>query len=175
MRVSLPRRTDDLYRVCFVCTGNICRSVMGEFVFEDLLAQAGLSRSVGVLSAGTSRWHVGEDMDPRSRASLERRGYAAPLHAVRQFEASWFDGVDLVVALDRGHRRTLLELARDEQDRSKVELLLAFDPDQAALHDVPDPYFSDDLAFDRVIATIEQACRPLLRHVSERLAVRGEA
>lgn len=170
MRVGTPRRADDLYRVCFVCTGNICRSPMGEFVFEQMLVDAGLSESVGVLSAGTGRWHVGADMDRRSRASLERRGYPAAGHTARRFEKDWFDGVDLVVALDRTHRRTLLELARDEQDRAKVELLLAFDPGQSALHDVPDPYFSDQFAFDRVLTAVEQACRPLLRHVSERLA-----
>ena len=36
-----------MYRIMFVCHGNICRSPMAEFVFKDMLGKAGftLSRS----------------------------------------------------------------------------------------------------------------------------------
>ncbi len=30
------------YRVCVVCTGNICRSPMGEFILRELFEEAGL-------------------------------------------------------------------------------------------------------------------------------------
>lgn len=48
-----------MYRVCFVCTGNICRSPMAESVFRSLVADAGLADLVEVDSAGTGGWHEG--------------------------------------------------------------------------------------------------------------------
>lgn len=41
------------YRVCFVCTGNICRSPMAEAVFRTFVEDAGLGALVRVDSAGT--------------------------------------------------------------------------------------------------------------------------
>lgn len=46
-----------------VCTGNICRSPMGEVILRAMLDEAGLTH-VAVGSSGTGRWHVGEGADP---------------------------------------------------------------------------------------------------------------
>ena len=51
------------YRVTFVCTGNICRSPMAEWVFRHHVEEAGLE--VEVDSSGTGEWHVGSDADHR--------------------------------------------------------------------------------------------------------------
>src|SRR5882724_9144647 len=98
--------SDTPYRVCFVCTGNICRSPMAEAVLRRMVVDAGLAGEVEVRSAGTGDWHIGQDADPRALAVLRRHGY--PLaHTARQWAVADFDGADLVVALDRGHYRTL--------------------------------------------------------------------
>ncbi|ETB25810.1 hypothetical protein O983_09955, partial [Mycobacterium avium 09-5983] len=52
--------------VTFVCTGNICRSVMAEKMFADQLRRRGLADAVRVSSAGTGNWHVGECADERA-------------------------------------------------------------------------------------------------------------
>ncbi|MET9319998.1 hypothetical protein ABZX75_07350 [Streptomyces sp. NPDC003038] len=41
-----------MYRVCFVRTGNICRSPMAESVFRARVAEAGLAGLIAVDSAG---------------------------------------------------------------------------------------------------------------------------
>src|SRR5690606_28850721 len=103
------------YRVCFVCTGNICRSPMAESVFRTRVAEAGLEDLVEVDSAGTGGWHEGEGADPRTVAVLRENGYGAA-HTARQFDPSWFRRLDLVVALDAGHLRALRRLAPTERD-----------------------------------------------------------
>ena len=162
----------DRFRVCFVCTANLCRSVAAEFMFERMLQEAGLDEQVGVWSSGTSRWRRDGDMDPRTRDWLARHGYADGEHGMRQFEPAWFGEVDLVVALDRTHRRTLSNLARGDADLAKIALLCSFDAALAPLQDIPDPYSFDDDGFDRVMETIEQSCRSLLSHVQGELARR---
>jgi len=166
--MSFERTFDEsaLFRICFVCTGNICRSPMAETVFNALVKKAGLEGSVAVLSAGTGDWHVGEPSDDRTLAALSARGYNGSGHRGRQFDPEWFENLDLVVVFDRSQERILSAWATTEQDRSKVQLLLSFDAEQAPLTDVPDPYYSDAALFDQVLTMIERACTALFRQIT---------
>lgn len=96
-----------LFRICFVCTGNICRSPMAETVFKSMVKQAGLEKSIGVMSAGTGDWHVGEPSDDRTLAALDARGHNGTGHRARQFDPAWFADLDLVVVFDRSQERIL--------------------------------------------------------------------
>lgn len=156
-------------RVCFVCSGNICRSPTAEAVFVAMLREAGVD-DVVVDSAGTGDWHVGDDMDRRARATLVRRGYDHPRHDATQFTAADFHSRDLVVALDGGHVRHLRELAAHADDpqaaRAKIVLLRAYDPDAGpADQDVGDPYYGGSAGFVEVLEQIERACAGLLVRV----------
>jgi protein-tyrosine phosphatase len=153
------------FRICFVCTGNICRSPMAETVFKDMVKKAGFEAQVAVISAGTGDWHVGEPSDERTLAALAAQGYNGSGHRGRQFDPAWFDTLDLVVVFDRSQERILKAWASTEQDRSKVHLLSTFDNEQAALIDVPDPYYSDAALFDQVLTMIERACAALFRQI----------
>ncbi len=160
------------YRVCFVCTGNICRSPMAEFVFRARVAEAGLEDLVEVDSAGTGGWHEGEGADPRTVAVLRENGYAAE-HTARQFDPSWFSRLDLVVALDAGHLRALRRLAPTERDAEKVRLLLSYDPAAGDDLDVPDPYYGGPEGFDACLEMVEAASHGLLAAVREQVEGRA--
>ena len=153
------------FRICFVCTGNICRSPMAEVVFRDLVAKAGLSSKIAVSSAGTGDWHVGERSDERTLAALAAKGYDGSRHRARQFDPDSFDQLDLVIAFDRSHERILKAWATDERDSSKVNLLLTFDKDLSSQVDVPDPYYSDAAFFDHVLTMIESATSALFAQI----------
>ena len=166
-----PLRSDGVFQVSMVCTGNICRSPMAEVVLRDLVHKAGLDDRINVTSAGTGDWHVGEKADPRTLESLARRGYNGQAHRARQFDPAWFDELDLVIALDRSHERVIRGWADNDADRSKIRLLASFDPESAGVSDVLDPYYSDAAMFDQVLTIIERSCRalfaqlePALRH-----------
>jgi protein-tyrosine phosphatase len=160
------------YRVCFVCTGNICRSPMAEIVFRARVAEAGLDGLVEVDSAGTGGWHEGDAADPRTMAVLEENGYATG-HTARQFQPSWFSRLDLVVALDSGHLRALRRLAPTEQDAQKVRLLRSYDPAAGDDLDVPDPYYGGAEGFGECLEMVEAASAGLLAAVRE--DVEGQA
>ncbi|MEU7728925.1 low molecular weight protein-tyrosine-phosphatase [Streptomyces sp. NPDC040724] len=156
------------YRVCFVCTGNICRSPMAESVFRAHVARAGLDDLVEVDSAGTGGWHEGDGADPRTVAVLEAAGYEQD-HRARQFRSSWFDRLDLVIALDAGHLRDLRALAPTPQDAAKIRLLRSYDPAAAAAAetDVPDPYYGSLDGFEECLELVEAASPGLLDAVRE--------
>jgi protein-tyrosine phosphatase len=160
------------YRVCFVCTGNICRSPMAESVFRARVAEAGLDGLVEVDSAGTGGWHEGEGADPRTVTVLRENGYDAG-HTARQFDPSWFARLDLVIALDAGHLRALRRLAPTEQDADKVRLLRSYDPAADDDLDVPDPYYGGADGFDECLEMVEAASTGLLVAVREQ--VEGQA
>ncbi|HEY9499901.1 MAG TPA: low molecular weight protein-tyrosine-phosphatase [Terrimesophilobacter sp.] len=166
--MSFDRTLDEsaLFRICFVCTGNICRSPMAEVVFRELVRRAGYAGSITVMSAGTGDWHVGENSDERTLAALTAHGYHDIGHRAKQFDPDWFDHLDLVVVFDRSQERILKSWATTEQDRGKVQLLLSFDQEQAALLDVQDPYYSDTAMFDMVLGMIERAGAALFRQIA---------
>ncbi|WP_035938968.1 low molecular weight protein-tyrosine-phosphatase [Knoellia aerolata] len=157
------------YRIVVVCTGNICRSPMGEWLLREALDSAGLGDRVEVSSAGTSAQQSGNPMDPRTIAVMRRGGHIDAgwdRHRARHFDSGEFADLDLVLAADRGHERALLRLAPTETDRAKVRLLRSFDPGTAADDlDMADPWWGDDDAFERTHAEVRAAVPGVVEHV----------
>ncbi|MBK0421957.1 low molecular weight phosphotyrosine protein phosphatase [Leucobacter sp. CSA2] len=165
--MSADRVTDPgPFRVTFVCTGNICRSPMGEIVLRALAEDAGWGGRLTVTSSGTGGWHAGDPADPRTVAALDRAGYDGAAHRAAQVTDADIAENDLIIALARDHERALLAAGAP---RDRLVLLTDFDPDQPADPDVFDPYFSDDAAFDAVLAQVERASRALLASLEPRL------
>jgi protein-tyrosine phosphatase len=158
-------------RVCFVCSGNICRSPTAEVVLNRLAGEAGLADLVIADSAGTGSWHSGDDMDERSRATMQQAGYDVPVHVAKQFQSSDFATRDLIVTLDSGHHNVLWWLAVDAPDvdaaRAKTVPLRRFDPllRPGEEPDVADPYYGAGGGFTEVLEQVERSCAELLRAV----------
>lgn len=158
-----------MYRVCFVCTGNICRSPMAEAVFRTRVEEAGLGDRIGVSSAGTGGWHIGDPADPRTAAVLDAAGYESA-HTARQFGPDWFARHELLIALDEGHDRELRATAPSPEDAAKVRLLRSYDPASGSGGyglDVPDPYYGGPGGFDECLGLVEAAVPGLLEEVVE--------
>jgi protein-tyrosine phosphatase len=164
----MARMSGTTYRICFVCTGNICRSPMAEVVLRGLLDEEGLGHAVDVDSAGTTLWHVGDPADRRAVAALREAGYDGSAHRAQAFETSWLADRDLVVALDSGHLDELRALAAGGPHETKVRLLGSFaqDGDGGGEDlDVADPYYGSAADFERVLAQVEAGCRGIVREL----------
>jgi len=160
------------YRVCFVCSGNICRSPMAEVVLRHKARAVGLSAQIEVDSAGTTV-AGGFDMDPRARQALEARGYEAPRHHSRQFEPVWLPQRDLVLAMDHGHVRWLERHAPSHTDTTRIRLLLSFVNSPATPGgpaEVEDPYYGDAADFENCLELIEVGCAAVLEVIARELA-----
>lgn len=153
-------------RVTAVCSGNICRSPIAEYVLRDAVERAGLAHAVVVDSAGVGGWHVGEGADPRSVRVLAAHGYDGSGHRVQQITRSWFDRPgtpDLLLAMDSGHDAALRRMAPG----SDVRLIRSFDPRLTGVSDldVPDPYYGRGDGFEGVLAMIEAATPGVVTHL----------
>jgi protein-tyrosine phosphatase len=164
-----------VYRVLFVCMGNICRSPTAHGVFERVLRERAPDLEVEVDSAGTHDFHVGLPPDPRSIAAAARRGLdLRPLRA-RLVGSSDFERFDLIVAMDRLNRAVLLTRCPAVY-RDRVRLLMEFAglgaEDDEDL-DVPDPYYGGELGFERVLDLVEEAAAGLLEEIRDRARASG--
>jgi protein-tyrosine phosphatase len=168
----------DLYRISFVCTGNICRSPMAEVITRSLAERTELADGtdlgshLDVRSAGTGPWHEGEPMHPFAADALVRAGYPRHPHVAHQFSMADAGRLDFVVALDRRHQQTLRGLGVDPD---RLGLLRTFDPASGVGADVPDPYYGDDAVFDQCLQMIEASCVGLVASLAAHWDTLGAA
>jgi len=145
---------------------------MAETVLRAALNDAGLADAVTVDSSGTGDWHLGEPMDRQARRALARRGYDGSAHRARQYEASWLDDRDLVLAMDAGNLATLRRLAA-LADRDRIRLFgevggLGEDSE------IPDPYGGRDADFGYVLDLLGAAAPVIAARLDQLLRRPGD-
>ncbi len=92
--------------VCFVCTGNTCRSPLAEVIARQRLRELGLGR-VRVSSAGVHAWS-GQPASPESVDVARRRGLDLHDHRSRGLLADELDDLDLLLTMGPEHLEPLL-------------------------------------------------------------------
>lgn len=140
-------------RILMVCLGNICRSPLAEGILRSKVDP----EKVFVDSAGTSNYHIGDCPDPRSISIAQERKLDISTQRGRQFSASDFDDFDHIYVMDMSNYHDVLSLARSEQDRKKVSLILdeVFPGENV---EVPDPYYGGNDGFGKVYDMLDKAC-----------------
>ncbi|WP_404291666.1 low molecular weight phosphatase family protein [Glutamicibacter arilaitensis] len=89
-----------------VCTGNICRSPLGESLLRNELSRL----PVQISSAGTHAL-VGKPIDAPVQKFADEFGLnEAAAHQAKQLSLVMLKDSDLILAMDRGHRREIVEL-----------------------------------------------------------------
>ncbi len=156
----------NLFRILFVCLGNICRSPTAEAVFRDTAARIAPQLQLEIDSAGTADYHIGSAPDPRSqRAALERGIDISGLRA-RQVTAEDFWRFDLMLAMDRNNLRTLQAMS-PPNPRAQLRLFLSYAPQLRRL-EVPDPYYGAAADFDEVLDLAAAASLALIVSLQQR-------
>jgi protein-tyrosine phosphatase len=105
--------------------------------------------------------------------TLRANGYDGSGHRARQFQPSWFERYDLVLALDGANLADLERIAPDTDARRKVQMLRSYasprDDGPADQLDVPDPYYGGEDGFDHVLKLIEAAASGFVEEMRDRL------
>jgi len=148
-----------MFKILFVCTGNICRSPTAEGVLRQRLEQLRILQHFHVDSAGTHGYHIGEAPDTRSIRAAQKRGIAIDGLRARKIAADDFHAFDLILACDRGHLEILRNTA-PKGCKARVELFLDFV--QMDVKEVPDPYYGGSTDFEYVLDLVESGADKLI-------------
>jgi protein-tyrosine phosphatase len=119
---------------------------MAEGILRKHVERAGVR--IVVDSAGTSGYHAGEPPDFRAVRTLQKKGIDISGLSARQFTSKDFDDFHYIV----------LNLARNEQDKTKVHLIMNLvSPDKNM--SVPDPFYGSIEGFEEVYKMLDEAAR----------------
>lgn len=144
------------YKICFVCTGNACRSPFAECVMRNLLSDAGIE-GIDVFSMGTLDW--GENprdavmVDIAREMGYELSGTTTVITRERLMEA------DVVIVFDTRHRDAVTRVL-DYNHWNRIVLFnkIAFDEDG----NVEDPHYQTANLYRNVAQHIENGCKRLI-------------
>lgn len=146
-------------KILVVCLGNICRSPLAEGILLHLVKEKNLAITID--SAGTSDYHIGEAPDARTVANAKKHNIdLSPLRA-RQFVVEDFDWFDKIYVMDKSNLQNVLKLARNENDKQKVDLFLNISHPNGNM-EVPDPYFGGEAGFENVYQLVWKASEKLI-------------
>jgi len=139
-------------RILMVCLGNICRSPLAEGILKSKLNK----ETFFVDSAGTASYHIGKAPDNRSISVANRYRIDISQQRCRQFTYHDFSDFDLIFAMDRSNYENIIALAKNKNEKAKVNLLL--NKLNLINKEVPDPYYGGDDGFEEVFHLIDSAC-----------------
>lgn len=137
-------------KVLFVCTGNLCRSVLAELVLKKLSAEKGLGWKVQ--SCGTAADST-TPVPREIRRLAKELGFKDFHHQPRPASTQALAWADLVVTMTDSQMRELW--TRFPEAKAKTQLLREF----AGLgaEDVEDPYGGDEQAYRACLESIQEA------------------
>ncbi len=142
-------------KILMVCLGNICRSPLAEGILREKTEKKGIN--VFIDSAGTSNYHIGQHPDNRTIANALQHGVDLSHLIGRQFSVSDYDDFDTIFVMDSSNYSNVISLARNENDKKKVELILNRVYPNSNMS-VPDPYFGGEQGFENVYILLDKAC-----------------
>ena len=151
-----------LYRILFVCHGNICRSPMGEFILKDLVEKAGLADRFHIESAATSTEEIGNPVYPPARRKLAEHGIGCAGKTARQLTAADYGRFDLLLGMDRANIRNMTRICGGDP-QGKIHLLMEYAGHPG--REVADPWYTGD--FDATWDDVLAGCQGLLRKIEE--------
>ncbi|MGB0334424.1 MAG: low molecular weight protein-tyrosine-phosphatase [Opitutales bacterium] len=158
-----PTTSNIMYRILFLCMGNICRSPAGHCVMQHMVDQAGLADQFEIESAGTIGFHVGSPPDSRMQEVMRARGIPV-IGQSRQLKASDLREYDLILAMDNDNLSDAQTLDPEGLYHKKIRLFCDYCTEHSEA-EVPDPYYGGDTGFEHVMNMIEDGCRELLRQL----------
>lgn len=140
-------------RILFVCHGNICRSVMAEYIMKYLDKK----HELVIDSAATSYEEIGNDIYYLAKDTLLKHNIPYEVHRARHIEKSDLDKYDLIIGMDQ---ENIDDLNYYFNHSSKIYRLLDF---ASINRDVIDPWYSR--RFEDCFNDLLKGCMALYNYI----------
>ncbi len=154
--------------ILLVCTGNICRSPLGQALFQRKLDAIHPS-SFRVKSAGTGAWEGASVSEGAYLVSLEN-GFDLSGHRAQLLTTVLVNEADLIFTMARHHRVRALELGGN----GKTYLLGEYAGESGPDAEVPDPFGGDIEIYRQTFDELDQFINIAVEQVTSELRESGK-
>jgi protein-tyrosine phosphatase len=137
--------------ILFVCTGNICRSPMGEYLFRHMAQNVQGNSKIVVASAGVGAL-VGHGADEKAVEVMAENGIDITAHRARQLNETLVKEHELILVMEHWQQKEIEQ--RYPFARGRVHLLGKW-----AEGEIADPYKQPKANFVEAFNEINLACQ----------------
>ena len=141
-------------RILFVCHGNICRSVMAEYIMKEITKESG---DYLIASAATSYEEIGNDIYYEAKNTLNKHHIPFSYHSARHIRKEDIDNFDIIIGMDE---ENIDDLKYYFNGSSKIHKLLEY---CGINRDVIDPWYSR--RFEECFNDLDLGCKALYKYL----------
>ncbi|MCF6334746.1 MAG: hypothetical protein L3J12_03285 [Spirochaetales bacterium] len=150
-----------MFKVMFVCMGNVCRSPLAHILLNIYLKKNGLDNKITVESSGVNVFSEGQAMCDNIIHTAAKRGLAIK-HYSRRFYSSDGEEYNLILAMDHTTMSRIKNTVKGVDNPGIVRYFRYYDPVQDGSDEVPDPWYGGRGESEMVYNMIERTIKPLV-------------
>ena len=134
-------------KILFICHGNICRSVMAEYMMRYFIKEQGREAEFQIDSAAATTEEIGNEMYPPAKRKLEEKGIPYGNHRARLVRPSDYNLYDYIIGMDEENMHDMKRIFTKDPD-GRLYMMMSFAGEQYKEGDtyksVSDPWYTRD-------------------------------
>ncbi|WP_010246366.1 low molecular weight protein arginine phosphatase [Acetivibrio cellulolyticus] len=156
-------------RVLFVCTGNTCRSIMAEGLFNNAVKKENSMTQFTAFSAGISAYD-GECASSYALRVLKDWNIDIGYHISKRITQEDIDNAFVILTMTGEHKRVLLKMFSNAQSKAYTLKEFAYESGRGIngfSTDISDPYGGSEEVYRRCAQQIKEAIDALIQRLKE--------
>lgn len=160
-----------MIKVLFVCHGNICRSVMAEYMMRYFVQEQGIGTQFQIDSAAATTEEIGNEMYAPAKRKLEEKGIPYGNHRARLVRPADYNLYDYIIGMDDENMHDMNRIFANDPD-GKLHMMMSFagERDKGDIRyrnkSVSDPWYTRD--FETTYQDLYSGIQGLINEVKVR-------
>ena len=150
-----------MFKVMFVCMGNVCRSPLAHILLDIYLERNNLTDKISVESSGVNVFNEGQALCDNIVRTASKRGLSIE-HYSRHFYPADGEDFDLILVMNNTTMSRVKNTIKGQQNQGIVRYFRYYDPLQDGSNEVPDPWYGGNDESEMVFDMIKRTIKPLV-------------